>query len=495
MCQLNMSLKNVGMSIGFVLVTTALVIVSGGNIGAALAPVIGLVALVALVSFPLRYTVTFFFSLVVLIHDPFGIPHEDKWDGPLSLLSNILYINLRQHTGIGALKFNLVELTLILLLIIVAIRTLLGNNVDRHLDLPAARPMKVAAFASLLGMVIAITWGVVHGGGTFSELLWQVRIRFLVPFILIVCMRAFKTESDFRRLGIALAVVCTLRVIEGAYFYHVIAMPQGVTPTFVMTHSDTVWLIALVVMLISSWLETMSRRALVRLLTLGGFIMYGVLINDRRIAYVSLAFSLLTMTVFIRNEVRRWLIRIIIVALPVLILYVVVGMHSQSAFFAPVQNLVSVSDNTDLSNWSRNCENYDLISTLATNPVLGVGWGHEYKAFKTQMNFTEFSTLHHPHNSLLGLLAFSGAIGFYLIWIYLPVGIFLASRSYYLALNSTQRTTAMVTICLVIIYMDQAYGDMGAKDLRSAIVLSCALACTANLAERLGAMKSTRVDS
>ena len=479
--------QNLLLTGGFVFITVALIVISNGNVAAALVPMVGIIALIAVILLPLRITATVFFTIVILFHSRDAYFSWDVWNAPLASLGPILFENLRHHTGIGALKFNLVELVFGLMLIVIGVRTLMRNNIDHHLDMAAARPMKTAVALTLLAIFLGIAWGKIKGDFNSSEMLWQVRTRFWVPFLLIIAMRAFKTEQDIRRLAIALTVVCVVRIAEGMYLNFMIVIPQGLKIHCLMTHSDTVWFVTLIIVLISSFLERADKKSLIRLVTLGGLVMYGIVINDRRIAFVSLALGLVTILFLVRIEIRRILIRIIAAMLPIIIVYFVLGIYSESSIFAPVHSLVSVTDSQDASNWCRNVENHDLIETLRGNPLLGVGWGHGYNDVLTEVKFTDFAFRYHPHNSMLGLLVFSGAIGFFLTWIYLPIGVFLARRAYLRASTPLQRTTAMTAVCTVITFMIQSYGDMGAKDIKTAIILCTVLGCTANLASRLDA--------
>ena len=58
---------------------------------------------------------------------------------------------------------------------------------------------------------------------------------------------------------------------------------------------------------------------------------------------------------------------------------------------------------------TRNIENYNLIMTLKSNPILGSGWGHEYEEVSVAYSIKEFFEQYRyiPHNSLVGLVAFT----------------------------------------------------------------------------------------
>jgi hypothetical protein len=170
-------------------------------------------------------------------------------------------------------------------------------------------------------------------------------------------------------------------------------------------------------------------------------------------------------------------------------------MHSDAAIFAPVRSLTSVTDDTDASNWCRNVENYDLLLTLRHNPLVGTGWGHEYDEVIISIEYEGFAYLYRPHNSMLALLAFTGALGFYLTWIYLPIGGFLATRVYLTSSIPMQRTTAMAALCIIPIYMVQCYGDLGIEDVDTAIVVSTCFAAVANIVMRTGGLEEPKIDA
>jgi uncharacterized membrane protein YagU involved in acid resistance len=66
-----------------------------------------------------------------------------------------------------------------------------------------------------------------------------------------------------------------------------------------------------------------------------------------------------------------------------------------------------------------------------------------------------------PHNSILGLLAFTGVLGFMGFWLAMPTAVFLNARVARLARDPTARTVASVGVSQAIVSCNQLYGDMG----------------------------------
>ena len=66
-----------------------------------------------------------------------------------------------------------------------------------------------------------------------------------------------------------------------------------------------------------------------------------------------------------------------------------------------------------------------------------------------------------PHNSVLGLWAFGGLIGFALLWAVYPVGMFFTVRAYRWSRTPAERITALGAAAVQICYLMQGYGDLG----------------------------------
>ncbi len=478
---------NILLSVVSVLAVAVLLGLTNGNIAVAIAPFLAIAAIIAIIRLPLRHTVLAFWIFLLLVNNPAHIPASGIWNGPLTLFGNIIYGLLHNLTGIPILIFSIQEIVFVIFLIVILVRTITRNNIDRHLTYTAAKPMKIASLAALGAVIFSTTYGVLRGGN-LTEAFYQMRTPLWSALFLIICMRAFKTEKDFRRLAIGLAIACIAHVVEGAYFYFAFVRPQGLQVEYVMTHYETVWFVLLELILVANLIEEKTKKALVNLLVVGGIVMYGIIVNDRRIAFVSLAFGMITIFFNIKSQLRWWFIRVILVMMPIIILYFIAGMNSNSKIFAPVHSIISVGDDRDASNWVRHVENYNLIQTFRKRPLFGTGWGHPYDEPLIGIVF-EYNYRYNPHNHLLGHLAYTGIFGFFLTWIFMPVGVFLASRTYRTSQKSIHRVTATAAMCMIPIFLVQCYGDVGLGCTDSAILLCTPIACVSNLVMQTGGLK------
>ncbi|HEY8211813.1 MAG TPA: O-antigen ligase family protein, partial [Myxococcaceae bacterium] len=222
----------------------------------------------------------------------------------------------------------------------------------------------------------------------------------------------------------------------------------------------------------------------------------GMIANGRRLVWVEIsivAVIVLLMTPW--TPVKRALVRVMVLMLPFTPVYFAVGWNSNSAIFKPVKTFRSITDsNTDRSSATRDIENYNLIHTLKMHSFVPMGFGHEYHemvmADDISQAFPQYRFI--PHNSVLGLWAFAGVLGFTGIWMMLGVAVYFAARSYRMTRNVDYQTAALCCIGTIFIYLMQAYGDMGLVNWNGVFLVTPALVVAGKLAVATGAFPSTR---
>jgi O-antigen ligase len=162
--------------------------------------------------------------------------------------------------------------------------------------------------------------------------------------------------------------------------------------------------------------------------------------------------------------VKRRVSRVLAVAVPLALLYVAIGWNSNVRGFGPVRTLRTlVDEQADESTMWREIENHNLIHTYSQSPLLGLGFGREFFRPYALPDVTGVYPLENyvPHNSVLGIWAFGGLIGFSLLWVIFPVGMFFAVRAYRWSRTPIERITSLTAAVVQICYLLQAYGDLG----------------------------------
>ena len=239
----------------------------------------------------------------------------------------------------------------------------------------------------------------------------------------------------------------------------------GESGAFLTTHDDTIaWVVAIMALLLNA-LDRRKATVTARNLVLILFFLGAIQFNSRRLAWVSLAMGLAVMyLLFPRGRAKRRITRFLIVLAPLAVVYVVVGWGRGNPIFLPLRSFASVSTQEDGSTLARNAENLGLIQTANSwGSGLGSGWGKPYVWLTKKYDISGAFELweYVPHNSILGILAFTGIIGSSIFWTTVATAVFLNVRVARLSEDLVARSVAVIGAAQVVVCGNQFYGDMG----------------------------------
>lgn len=473
----------------FLIISVLLFVVTDGNPVLPLAPYVAIIGLAIFWFLPLRYSTLLVVFLTLLMHVPADVPMAGKWRGPLVPVGELLTDNL-SHFGLG-IPFQLVEFLWIFLALIAFLRDLQGNPIDRNHRLPTARIVIVSAYLTFGVMFFMTVWGFARGSG-LREFMWQGRVFFMFPLVTMLFCRSFKTRDDFKIFIAMMVIICVIRIMEGTYFYWMIMRPNGYDLEYVMTHPDSVLFVATSALLILLMIEMYSWRTLLLNIVVQSIIFYGLVINDRRLAFVALAGCLLVMFFFIRREIQKRILKVCIAIFPLIPMYIAGGFVSENKIFVLVHKIRSTTDAKDPSNFYRDVENYNLVATIKKNPIIGSGFGHPFDEPVKLADISKGMAIYRykAHDQFLWIWSVIGLVGSYAYWTNASLIVFLARRSYILTKDPLIRVMCVGSICIFVCVAFQAFGDMGATCVKGSMLLCYCLAATGNIAAQCGAWPS-----
>jgi hypothetical protein len=475
--------------------------VSGGEIAAVAAPVVAACLIYVEWRAPLRLCVPglMFFSLIA--DAPQDNPMGGLWHSPLYALGQLLCDNWSKTFAIAALPFSGMDLLCLMLLVRVAARRAQGYPPGGSVLVADVLWKAMAAFLAtvvLLGVVGA--WR----GGQMDTAYWQVRQLIHIPAFAFLLAEALEETRDHQLFAPIVLAAALIKTAVGLYFHFVIAVPRGLDAPYVTTHSDTLLFCLSLALVTTRWLEQPDWPSLRRMLWFVPPVMVAVWLNNRRIAYVGLAGIFLLVWQFTRpNGAKRTVARMGLLALPLIGAYLVAGWRSPEPVFKPVasiRTIVATPDEAvsaaDSSTRSRDIENFNLGQTLRLHP-LGTGLGQEYEEVVQGPDISADFALYRyiPHNSVLWMLTAAGPIGFFLLWSVFTVGVYLAARSYRFARHAVDRISALAALCTVLLFLVQAWGDMGTQNWSTTWLLAAALVVAGKLAVLTGAWPSSAAPS
>lgn len=461
--------------------TLGLVAIGAGAI--APVPLVALVGLAVLLAVRMQGAALALAAVALIVDNPGERPMDGLWNSPLLAPGRLLYLNLHNLTGIEALRFSLFELLILLLVGIIVMRKVLRDPIDDPLGLGVLpNPMKSAFGVFFAAIVFLEAYGLLRGGD-FRNSLWQVRQLFWLPMLGVLFGHALKSPGA--RLGLlrTLMIAAWVRCAMGIYFYYGVARPAGMRPEYATTHSDSVLTVVAMLIGASSLAERPSRDHILLNLLLQPVLFLGLIVNDRRLAFVSLGAGLALLVLLGPPALIRFLKRSLVVLVPLAMLYVAAGWNSNAAVFRPVSTLRSLTANEDASSQTRDIENYNLIQTLKRHPILGSGFGHEYvelvQANRVDQVFAQYRYI--AHNSVIWLLSLAGWVGFAMLWTVFPVGVLIALHVHRESTGAVDRVTAFSAVIAILCFVLQAWGDMGLQSWMGTLIVTALTGATGAL--------------
>ena len=277
--------------------------------------------------------------------------------------------NLNKVTGIEALRFSLLEAAIGVLLVVAIARRVHGDRIDEPTGTRTPRHPMRGSWALMLGAIVALEmWGLARHGD-FKNSLWQFRQLIWMPALGVLFGYSLKSAaSRVALVRIVLAVAC-VRALLGIWFHFAICVPQDIVTEYATTHSDailaTVAILLGLVLLVAqpcpehSWLNAVVQPIVV----------LGMLVNDRRIAFVGIAGGIAALVLLSPPALQRKLKRASLLLAPVIALYVGVGWFVDSPVFGPVATLRSVITQDDDS--SKQVSESELQAEFSTLLLAG----------------------------------------------------------------------------------------------------------------------------
>ena len=391
------------------------------------------------------------------------------------------------HTPLGVLWDYFFDTTALKfpVFFFVVVALLIATELKKSKDPPAA-PMRRAV---LIAVGSLLSWAVLGlaRGGDFKQIPWQIFNPVCYLLFGLVLMNTIKTVAHVEQLGKVILAASVWRALCGVVYY--VFVVRNITnylkvPPFMTTHDDSTLFVTGIVIVFANLIHRPTRKYLMLSPFILGIILYAIQVNNRRLAWASLVGAIVAMYFMLRpSKARRRVNRIAFVVAPLIAIYVAVGWGRSERIFKPLKSLSSMDAKQDASTASREAENDGLIVTFGQGYFTGTGWGHKYievnNTYRLDGIFDQWAYI--PHNSLLGVLAFMGVLGFAGAWLPLPMSVFLNARSYKASIKPIEQTAAMVGVAEVIIYANQMYGDMGFASATSLVLLMSAYASAARI--------------
>lgn len=462
--------------------------VASAQVGFVALPV-ALVVLYGMARAPLRASAAAILLLVLSLDtstDAAGV-----WHTPLAFLGDVLQDNLERSAGLPGVPMSGLDLLALYLLAVAALRARRRAPARRA---AARTPRVVWAFLALYvgGVVFAEANGLARGAPVAA---WKLHNLLQVPLLAALFTVAFRGPRDHRLVGGIVVAAASVKALLALYVQRV-AAPEltGGKLAYATSHGDSILFAVAAVILLGLLLDRRGPRLHVAVpFALLLVVLTGMHENNRRTAWVMLELS--TVAAYLVGGSRRWrraVTRAVLVAAPLIALYVAVGWNRDGAIFAPLRAFRSIDATLDSSTRWRDVENWNLAMSMREHPLLGIGLGGQYTEFVRGDDisgvFAEYRAW--PHNAVLGTLLLAGPFGFTAMWALAALAVFLATRAHRVARQADVRVAALACVATVIGCAVLAFGDTGAHFVQYRVLLALAFPISAKLAVATGTWPS-----
>ncbi len=417
--------------------------------------------------------------LGLFIEPPAMVPGATYWVSPLKAADDTFYGTIKNLTGMpgGSMSFFLVCTSIVLY-------RAYRKNPDPLRFTPTMKLLRTLCISFTIGLVAIEAWGMLRGGVIEPSFFQAIQI-LAIPIVTLALAYSLRGSEDLNALGNIIVNVAVARGLLVAYTYFVVCLPQGINPPeYCTTHGDSTTFAAAFLILVAHVIVDRKKRTLWRLGIIGTFILAAMVMNNRRLAFVCVGVGAMAMYLALPpSRTRRRLNRILLVAAPLLFVYLIAGEGTTHPIFAPARLAWSALEQKDLSADSRDVENLNLVVTMAENPILGSGFGHEYTEVLKIYDISEFMPLYRyiPHNSILWLWTVAGLVGFVWLWILPLSAAYLGARAFRFADGQLERVAALVSVGIVSVWISANWGDVGLASETNVMIFAIGFAVAAKL--------------
>jgi hypothetical protein len=358
----------------------------------------------------------YIFIGMVLLFDQFHIPRFEPFTVKFQYFQNLKETYL---AGFGPAVINPVELHLFLLFFVWLV--LIAVKKDYKLN---RIPVWVTSVFFFVWIGFSFVFGLIRGGD-FLPALWELRALFYLGIMYYFVPQIIQSKEQVQTLMWVCIGVISFKAFQGIARFMRLGFSSYGAPTLT-NHEDPLFFLGLIILLLGLVLfgvETKQRRVL-KWLVLP--LLMGFLVAQRRAQYGALAAAFVGFIVLLPSKERWRMLKVFLPVATVFGLYLFVFWDSTSNFGYTARIIKSgfssdeeITGDRYYSNLYRDYEKYNLAVTVQHAPVLGIGFGKKYE-MPLELARIPFTLRDYiPHNEILWLLVKTGAIGFFLFFLFL----------------------------------------------------------------------------
>ncbi len=398
------------------------------------------------------------------------------------------FLNLRLTTGIEALIVNPVEV----LMVLTAGIWLLRAVVSRQWRIYPVPNFGVAVL--FLSMLIFFTgYGLAHGGN-WKASLWEIRALYYLCGMYFLTTQIIRTRRQVKTCVWIILIMVSVKGLQGCWRYFVTLHGNLTGIRAITGHEDALFISSVFLLTACFYFLDYRGRELKFSLVFLPTNFFTFVLAQRRIAYGTLAFSLVVMAGLLPREKKVLAVKLMAPLLVLLLIYVAAFWNSGSKLGLPAQKIKSVfveqkGSEDETSNYYRRAELMNLQQTIRDHPF-GIGFGNKYEIVVplAQVDFPLWDYI--PHNCIYWMWVKTGFVGFLIFWLFFGTAIVQVVVDYRFMKGPYFKSIALMVVTLIVSQVIIAYYDLQITFFRNMIYLGIAMA-VATVIRRIETEEST----
>jgi hypothetical protein len=455
----------------------AVAIVATGGEVLLLAPLVGAIVVLAVLTHP-TIGLYVLFAVAMLF--------EQMWITGLSPITQTrIFQNLSTYTPIP-LRFSITDLLLLLTIASLVVRRFTGAREPLR---TGAFGLPVAAYATVffIGAVI----GIARGGEFDLEVAMnEIRGPLTLLAVYLLATNLIREERQLAVLMWLFVALVGIKALQGILNYR----DAQELPYFldaVTSKEDVVFFAAAVALGLAALVLGLRSKLAYVLLALQPVLLTAELVSNRRAGFVALGVTLLVMVLLTLVTHPRRGIVLVGAGVFALVAYVAAFWDATGPIAEPIRTLRSVLDPSATSMFDqssdawRAIENKNIAHTVRQLPLTGVGLGQQYLFQQEPSPLYGFLNWRYiAHNAVLWLWLKAGPLGALALWFLVARILVVGSGLYVKVSDDKLRLAVALPITLMVAQIVFSSVDLGLTFTRTMIVLGCALGMASFLAQR-----------
>ncbi len=348
-------------------------------------------------------------------------------------------------------------------------------------------------FLPVLAYIGFITFGLANGllrNGNLVIALWEARAIYYLPALLVLASNLLETRAHVKVLIFWVVFGLVVKSIAG--FWYVAAELQFAIGSVdrIAEHVMSIHFNALIVLAIITWLFRAAPSQRILLLVVLPPILIAFLANNRRSAFIALGIALVLLFVVLYQERRKLFFIVAPPALVFSLAYLAVFWNVDSGLGLPASAVRSVLGSADArdqsSNLYRYYENLNIMYTIKSAPLTGVGFGNKFFIVVPMADISSFIWWEYiTHNSILWIWMKVGVGGFLAMLFLVGSNMMLSGRAIRRMPRGDMQLFVIFATLYILMHFIFAYVDMSWDSV--SMVFVGAMMGLINAAERIAA--------